>query len=62
MIGDAFGFIDPVFSSGVLLAMSAAERGADVAQAWLRDPAAGRAAARQAEHRGARRDAAASPG
>lgn len=35
MIGDAFGFIDPVFSSGVYLAMNSAERGVDVAGAWL---------------------------
>lgn len=35
MIGDAFAFIDPVFSSGVYLAMHGAERGVDVAQAWL---------------------------
>lgn len=35
MIGDAFAFIDPVFSSGVYLAMSSAERGAQVAEAWL---------------------------
>lgn len=49
MIGDAFGFIDPVFSSGVLLAMTAGERGADVACAWLDGPEAGRAAARRAE-------------
>ncbi len=39
MIGDAFAFIDPVFSSGVLLAMTAGERGADVACAWLDEPA-----------------------
>jgi flavin-dependent dehydrogenase len=49
MIGDAFAFIDPVFSSGVLLAMTAGERGAEVARAWLGDPEAGRAAARRAE-------------
>jgi flavin-dependent dehydrogenase len=49
MIGDAYAFIDPVFSSGVLLAMTAGELGADAAAAWLRDPAAGRAAARRAE-------------
>jgi flavin-dependent dehydrogenase len=49
MIGDAFGFIDPVFSSGVLLAMTAAGRGADVAATWLQNPEAGRAAARRAE-------------
>jgi flavin-dependent dehydrogenase len=49
MIGDAFGFIDPLFSTGVLLAMIAGERGADVATAWLKDPQAGMAAARRAE-------------
>lgn len=35
MVGDAFAFIDPVFSSGVYLAMSSAERGIEVADAWL---------------------------
>jgi flavin-dependent dehydrogenase len=35
MIGDAFAFIDPVFSSGVYLAMSSAASGVDVADAWL---------------------------
>jgi flavin-dependent dehydrogenase len=35
MIGDAFAFIDPVFSSGVYLAMSSAESGVDVVDAWL---------------------------
>lgn len=49
MIGDAFAFIDPVFSSGVLLAMTAGELGADVACAWLDNRRAGRAAARRAE-------------
>lgn len=49
MVGDAFAFIDPVFSSGVLLAMSAAERGALVADAWLADPARGRALAARHE-------------
>ena len=48
-IGDAYAFLDPVFSSGVLLAMTAAELGADVAQAALRNPAAGRALAAKAE-------------
>lgn len=51
MIGDAFAFIDPVFSSGVLLAMTAGELGADVAETSLADPAAGRALAQQAEQR-----------
>lgn len=49
MIGDAFAFIDPVFSSGVMLAMTAGELGANVADAWLDDPAAGRSLARRSE-------------
>jgi len=51
MVGDAFGFLDPVFSSGVLLAMASAEMGAEVADSWLRDPRAGRARARRMEKR-----------
>jgi flavin-dependent dehydrogenase len=35
MVGDAYAFIDPVFSSGVYLAMHGAERGVPVAAAWL---------------------------
>lgn len=35
LIGDAYTFIDPVFSSGVYLAMSSAERAVPVAEAWL---------------------------
>jgi flavin-dependent dehydrogenase len=35
IVGDAFAFIDPVFSSGVYLAMDSAERGTLVAEAWL---------------------------
>src|SRR5579862_2184149 len=38
LIGDAFAFLDPVFSSGVYLAMSGAERAADVVDASLREP------------------------
>jgi flavin-dependent dehydrogenase len=38
MVGDAFAFVDPVFSSGVMLAMNSAVLGADVVDAWLRDP------------------------
>ena len=49
MIGDAFGFIDPVFSSGVLLAMQAGEMGADAAAAWLENAALGRKLARRTE-------------
>ncbi|MBV8401581.1 MAG: tryptophan 7-halogenase, partial [Acetobacteraceae bacterium] len=51
MIGDAFGFIDPVFSSGVLLAMQAGEMGADAASAWLRDPASGRRSAKRTDRK-----------
>jgi flavin-dependent dehydrogenase len=36
IVGDAFAFIDPVFSSGVYLAMNSAERGAKVIDEMLR--------------------------
>jgi flavin-dependent dehydrogenase len=39
MVGDAWAFIDPVFSSGVYLAMNSATLGADVVHAVLADPA-----------------------
>jgi flavin-dependent dehydrogenase len=39
LVGDAFAFIDPVLSSGVLLAMTSAAHGAEVVDASLRDPA-----------------------
>ena len=51
LIGDAFAFIDPIFSSGVMLAMRSAELGAAVASAWLASPRAGKRLARQAEAR-----------
>jgi hypothetical protein len=51
MIGDAFAFVDPVFSSGVLLAMTAGMLGADVAHAWLDDEARGRQLARHSERK-----------
>lgn len=55
MVGDAFAFLDPVFSSGVLLAMTSGEMGADVADAWLADPAHGlrKAASMETEIRSA---------
>ena len=46
MIGDAFGFVDPMFSTGVLMAMTAGELGAKAADTWLRDPVRGEAACR----------------
>jgi flavin-dependent dehydrogenase len=38
MIGDAFAFLDPVFSSGVYLAMSGAEQAALMVEQALREP------------------------
>ncbi len=47
LLGDAYAFIDPVFSTGVLLAMESAVAGADAVEASLRRPGeAGRAMAR----------------
>jgi flavin-dependent dehydrogenase len=36
MVGDAYAFIDPVFSSGVYLAMNSAEMACEPIEAWLR--------------------------
>lgn len=44
LLGDAFAFIDPVFSSGVMLAMQSAVVGADAIDTILREPAQRRAA------------------
>jgi flavin-dependent dehydrogenase len=38
MVGDAFAFLDPVFSSGVYLAMSGAEQAAALVDTALREP------------------------
>jgi flavin-dependent dehydrogenase len=46
LLGDAYAFIDPVFSSAVLLAMHSAFVGADAVDACLRTPARARAALR----------------
>jgi flavin-dependent dehydrogenase len=41
MVGDAYAFVDPVFSSGVLLGMNSGILGAEAVDAWLRrDPSA----------------------
>jgi len=40
MLGDAYAFVDPVFSSGVYLAMASAFVGAELVAAELDDPAA----------------------
>ena len=44
LLGDAYAFIDPVFSSGVLLAMNSGVIGAEAIDACLRNPAAAPAA------------------
>ncbi len=49
MIGDAYAFVDPVFSSGVMLAMNSAFAAADVVRARLADPSAEAAARRRFE-------------
>jgi flavin-dependent dehydrogenase len=51
MVGDAFAFLDPVFSSGVYLAMSGAEHAAKVVDAALRDPTSENALLRRLERR-----------
>lgn len=47
LLGDAFAFVDPVFSSGVYLAMNSAFAGAELVDARLSKPAAVRAAAKR---------------
>jgi flavin-dependent dehydrogenase len=47
MLGDAYAFIDPVFSSGVYLAMASAFRGAELVAATLDAPATAAAARRR---------------
>jgi flavin-dependent dehydrogenase len=47
LLGDAFAFIDPVFSSGVMLAMNSAFEGVKVAEARLAADRAAEAAARK---------------
>ena len=51
LVGDAFAFLDPVFSSGVYLAMSGAEQAAEVVDASLREPKREAALLRKLEKR-----------
>src|SRR5215831_13036587 len=51
LIGDAFAFIDPVFSSGVYLAMSSAEQAARAVDTALHEPATEKALLRRLERR-----------
>ncbi len=50
MLGDAFAFIDPVFSSGVFLAMHGAFVGADAVETCLDQPAKAEAALKHFDH------------
>jgi flavin-dependent dehydrogenase len=50
-VGDAFAFLDPVFSSGVYLAMSGAEQAAEVVDRALHAPAVEKALLRRLERR-----------
>lgn len=49
LVGDAFAFVDPIFSSGVLLGMTGGVFGADAVDAWLRGDASASAKFRQFE-------------
>jgi flavin-dependent dehydrogenase len=51
LVGDAFAFLDPVFSSGVYLAMSGAEQAAQVVDSALSKPATEMALLRKLEKR-----------
>jgi flavin-dependent dehydrogenase len=51
LVGDAFAFLDPVFSTGVYLAMSGAELAAQVVDESLRDPTREAALLRKLEKR-----------
>jgi flavin-dependent dehydrogenase len=51
MIGDAFTFIDPIFSSGVMIAMTSGALGADAVDLLLRDQRRGRRALRAFERK-----------
>jgi flavin-dependent dehydrogenase len=51
LVGDAFAFIDPVFSTGVMLAMTSACFGAEAVDAYLRDPAKAKPAFRRFERK-----------
>ena len=50
MVGDAYAFVDPIFSSGVLLGMNSGVLGAAAVDAWLRDDPAAESRFRHFEH------------
>src|SRR5581483_5105411 len=47
LVGDAYAFVDPMFSSGVMLAMTTAVAATDAVDACLREPARASAALRE---------------
>src|ERR1700730_9723191 len=51
LVGDAFGFIDPLFSSGVMMAMSGAALGAEAVEVWLDDQKRGKRRLRDYERK-----------
>jgi flavin-dependent dehydrogenase len=51
LVGDAAAFIDPLFSSGVMMAMSSAALGAEAVHAWLDDRKSGERLMRDYERR-----------
>ncbi len=51
LVGDAWNFVDPMFSSGVFLGMHGAEQGAELVDAALREPAREAALQRELERR-----------
>ena len=51
LVGDAFAFLDPVFSTGVYLAMTGAEQAAQLVDTALREPQRERALQRRLERR-----------
>ena len=51
LVGDAAAFIDPLFSSGVMMAMGSAAFAAEVVHAWLDDRKLGRRLMRDYERR-----------
>lgn len=51
MVGDAYAFVDPIFSSGVFLGMNSAEMAAELVDGALREPAREAALQRAMERR-----------
>jgi flavin-dependent dehydrogenase len=50
LVGDAYAFVDPMFSSGVMLAMTTAMTGAEAVDTCLREPARAQAALKHFDH------------